>query len=148
MFITLLLKSNVMQLGTWKSHFILLLYSYMPEFLLNTLFFLRSSSPQSYIMLSLWEPLAIYKLVYKTLLYVALNWMTNPFFCITNTFTLSLSPPHKIISYLIEVSNFVKYIFHKIISLSRLSETGSCRISCLTLNIKTACRYSILDYLR
>ena len=35
---TLLLKSNVLQLGKWKSHFLLVLYSYMSEFLLKYIF--------------------------------------------------------------------------------------------------------------
>jgi len=110
--------------------------------------FLCSSSPQRYIMLSLWEPLAIYRLVYKTLFYAAPELNEEPFFCIPNNLTLSLSPPHKIIPYLIQIWNFVKYIFLKLINLSHLSVTGSYRISCLILNIKTACGYSILDYLR
>jgi len=35
MFTTLLLKNDVLQLGTWKSQFLLVLYSYMSEFLLK-----------------------------------------------------------------------------------------------------------------
>ena len=124
---------------------VVIIYVWIP---VKYIFFLCSSAPQRYIMLSLWEPLAIYRLFYKNLFYAALNWMKNPFFCILNNLTLSLSPPHKIIPYLIQIWNFVKYIFLKIINLSQLSVTGSCRISCLILNIKTACGFSILDYLR
>jgi len=39
MFFTLLLKSDVLQLGTWKSHFLLVLYSYASAFLLKYMFF-------------------------------------------------------------------------------------------------------------
>ena len=50
MFTTLLLKSDVLQFGTWKSYFLLVLYSYMSEFLLKYMlfFFMQLSTSEIY----------------------------------------------------------------------------------------------------
>ena len=117
---TLLLKGDVLQLRTWKSRFLLCCtHICLNSFLNKFLFLMQINTSKIYnavtvrnfssLKISLQDSLICSPLIVRRIL-----------FCIFNTFTLFLSPPHKIIPHLIKDQNFVKYIFLNIHQLKSL----------------------------